>query len=308
MEHMNADQNFSRPGAVDLSALAAAAAPDPNTPAGGNYSVAVTEQNFEQIAQQSVRYPVIIALVAGGDAGSAQVLADVTDLVNQAQGRLLLGVVDVNTDPRIAQALQVSAVPTVVALIAGQLAPLFQGTRDRPDIKAVLDQVIQVAAGNGLTGRAAPQGPAASGDGEQAAAAGPDPRFAAADEALSAGDFAGAVAEFDKLLRANPADAEAKAGRAQASLLARSTEVDDRTIARADAAPDDLEAQFAAADLEVLSGNCEAGFNRLIDLVRRTSGDDREQVRARLVELFETQDGADPVVKKARRALSMALF
>lgn len=268
--------------------------------------VEVTEASFESVAQQSMRYPVIMLLTSGRDTGSAGVLRDLAELVNQADGRLLLGVVDVDTNPRIAQALGVQAVPTAIALIAGQLAPLFQGTRDRADIKSVLDQIIQVAVANGLTGRATPQAAAqpAGEDGEPAL----DPRFAAADEKLQAGDFAGAVGEFEKLLKANPRDTEAKAGLAQASLLVRSTDLDEQTIERADAAPDDIEAQLAAADLELLSGAAEKAFERLVDLVRRTAGPEREQVRARLVELFDTMDPAEDAVKKARRALSMALF
>lgn len=306
MDHMNADQNFSRPGAIDLSGLSAAApAAQPAGTPGGSYVVEVSEATFEAVAQQSMSYPVILAFTSSRDAGSAPALADLAELVNAGQGRMLLGVVDVDTQPRIAQALGVQAVPTVVALIGGQLAPLYQGTRDRAEVKAVLDQVAQVAVANGVTGRAAPQShPGQDEAGEPVS----DPRFAAADAALEAGDFAQAVAEFDKLLRANPRDAEAQAGRAQAALLARTTELDDAVVERADQAPDDIEAQFAAADLELIAGNPEAAFDRLVALVGRTAGPEREQVRVRLLELFDTMDATDPVVKRARRALSMVLF
>ena len=306
MDPMNADQNFSRPGAIDLSGLSAAApAAQPAGTPGGSYVVEVSEATFEAVAQQSMSYPVILAFTSSRDAGSAPALADLAELVNAGQGRMLLGVVDVDTQPRIAQALGVQAVPTVVALIGGQLAPLYQGTRDRAEVKAVLDQVAQVAVANGVTGRAAPQShPGQDEAGEPVS----DPRFAAADAALEAGDFAQAVAEFDKLLRANPRDAEAQAGRAQAALLARTTELDDAVVERADQAPDDIEAQFAAADLELIAGNPEAAFDRLVALVGRTAGPEREQVRVRLLELFDTMDATDPVVKRARRALSMVLF
>ncbi|MEA5121452.1 MAG: tetratricopeptide repeat protein [Propionibacterium sp.] len=304
---MNADQSFSRPGAIDLSSLTASAATQPPASAGGSYVLEVTEAVFEQVAQQSMQYPVILVFVSGGDRSSQQVATDLAELVNGLGGRMVLGVVDVAAQARIAQALGVQAVPTAVALIGGQLAPLFQGTRDKADIKALLDQVAQIAVANGLTGRAQPQAAAPApeqANGEPAV----DPRFAAADEALQAGDFAKAVQEFDKLLKANPRDSEAQAGRAQASLLLRTAEVDPAAIAKADAAPDDIDLQLAAADLELVTGHAERAFTRLVNLVRRTSGDEREQVRVRLVELFETADPADPAVTKARRALSMALF
>ena len=305
---MTSAQNFSRPGAVDLSGLTAAQPTENAAPGGANYAVEVTEASFEVIAQQSTRYPVVLLLVSGRDASSSQVQRDLTQTINAAQGRLLLGLVDVDTQPRIAQALGVAAVPTAIALLGGQMAPLFQGTRDRADIQAVVDQIVQVAAANGLAGRAAPQPVAAAASesaGEQAAL---DPRFTAADEALQTGDFKQAVAEFDKLLKANPRDTEAQAGRAQASLLLRTSNLDAQVIAAAEAHPDDLDAQLAAADLDLITGDAQAAFDRLIDLIRRTSGPERDQVRVRLLELFDTMDGADPVVKKARRALSMALF
>lgn len=305
---MSADQNFSRPGAVDLSSIAASAATQQSgAGAGVSYVIEVTEADFESVAQQSMQYPVVLAFVSPGDQGSEQVRAAVADVINGLGGRMILGTVDVSTQGRVAQALGVQAVPTVVALIGGQLAPLFQGTRDAADIKALLDQVSQIAVANGLTGRAQPQSAAPVADGADDEPA-LDPRFAAADAALQAGDFAKAVEEFDKLLKANPRDSEAQAGRAQAALLMRTAEVDPQTIAKADQAPDDIDAQLAAADLELVTGNADQGFSRLVDLVRRTSDDDRDRVRVRLLELFDTADPADPAVIKARRALSMALF
>ena len=196
---MNADQSFSRPGAIDLSSLTASAATQPPASAGGSYVLEVTEAVFEQVAQQSMQYPVILVFVSGGDRSSQQVATDLAELVNGLGGRMVLGVVDVAAQARIAQALGVQAVPTAVALIGGQLAPLFQGTRDKADIKALLDQVAQIAVANGLTGRAQPQAAAPApeqANGEPTV----DPRFAAADEALQAGDFAKAVQEFDALV------------------------------------------------------------------------------------------------------------
>ena len=161
---------------------------------------------------------------------------------------------------------------------------------------------------NGLTGRAPAQAGAAP---TQGAVPEPvaDPRFDAADAALERGDYAQAVAEFDKVLAATPNDAEALAGRAQAALLARSVSlVPEQVVAEANAKPDDVEAQLAAADLDVLQGATEPAFERLVGVIRDLRGEDREPVRVRLLELFQTQPAGDPVVAKARRALSSALF
>lgn len=301
---MNADKNFSRPGAMDLSSLAAASSA-PAAPAGGQYVIEVTEQNFESVAQQSMQYAVVLAFTSTQDPASGQVVKDLTELINELGGRMMLAIVDVSAQQRIAQALGVQAVPTAIAMIAGQLAPLFQGSRDRADIKSILAQVGKLAMENGLTGRAQPVAHATTGDDGEPAV---DPRFAAADQALQKGDFAQAVAEFDKLLKANPRDSEAQAGRAQAALLMRTGDLDLGVISKADQAHDDLDLQLQAADAEMVAGRTEQAFTRLIDVVRRTADDDREKARTRLVELFETADPTDPSLAKARRSLAMVLF
>jgi len=76
----------------------------------------------------------------------------------------------------------------------------------------------------------------------------------------------------------------------------------------ADAAPDDIEAAFAAADVEILAQQVSAAFDRLIALIKRTAGDDRTKVRTRLIELFELFDPADPEVIAGRRNLANALY
>ena len=284
---------------MDLSSIVAAAkAPPP--PAGASYVMEVDERNLEQVIAASMRFPVVLELTSPrADADSLS--QTLTELTNAAGGAYLLGRINVDTAPQVAAAFGIQAVPAVIGVVGGQLAPLWQGTKDKAEAKAYLDQLLQAAAANGIVGRAEPVSVDAD--------AGPDPRFAAADAALAAGDFDTAVAEFDKLLAAAPNDAEAKAGRAQAALLARVTKVDPaQVLKRAAAAPQDLAVQLDAADAEVFGGAAAQAFARLIDLIRVSSGDQREQVRLRLLELFDTVGATDPAVLKARRDLMSALF
>lgn len=300
MEAMT-DPNFARQGAVDLSSLSA-----PVAPAGASYVQQVGEAEFNQLVSMSMQHPVIVEFHSARDAGGAVVSQTLADLVNAAEGRFLLARVDVDAEPRLAQSLGVQAVPMVVALIGGQLAPLFQGTRSREEISPLLDQVAQLAVANGMAGRARPvAGPQTAGEG----AAATDPRFAAADAALEAGDYALAVDEFDKILAVSPNDSEASAGRAQAALLARSMSFDAAAIvADAQGQPDDVDAQLNAADLEVIQGQYEAAFDRLLSLAAEVSPQEREPLRLRLLELFEVVGRTDPLVLRARRRLSTVLF
>ena len=288
-----------RGGAIDLSALK----PAPPAPAGAVWWVEADDQTFESYLGLSMQHPLIVELWSPRAPSAAQLSADLKDLANAAQGAYLLVRVNVDEAPTIAQALQVTAVPMVVGVVAGQLAPMFQGTTEKAQAKAVIDQLVMLAHQNGLSGRAQP----IIADAE--AAAGPDPRFEAADAALEAGDFAGAIAEFEKLLAANPADAEAKAGKAQAELFVRVQGIDPSAVQAALAADaDDVEANLQAADLAVAAGQLEAAFGRLINLVRVTAGEQRNLVRLRLLDLFETVGSTEPAVVQARRDLMSALF
>ncbi|MCC6497479.1 MAG: tetratricopeptide repeat protein [Propionibacteriaceae bacterium] len=284
---------------MDLSGIVAAAKTPPPPP-GASYVVEADSESFEQVLAQSVKYPIVLELHSPR-ANAKELSQALAELANEAAGAWLLARVNVDTNPQIAAAFGIQAVPAVLGVIGGQLAPLWQGTKTKEEAKAFIAQLLQAASANGIVGRAQPVSVDAS--------AGPDPRFAAADAALAEGAFDQAVAEFDKILSATPNDPEAKAGRAQAALLARVATIDPATVlARAAAAPADVEAQLAAADAELMGGATQLAFNRLIELVRNTSGAQREAVRVRLLELFETVGPADPAVLKARRDLMSALF
>jgi putative thioredoxin len=317
--------SFSRHGAIDLSQLAnkakqapapAGAAPGAGPGAaggGGSYVVELTEQTFETVAiRASMQYPVILEFYSSSRAtpGSRELSTALAALANSSDGKFLLGRLDIDTAQQIAGAIGLQAVPTVVALIGGQLAPLFQGAVPADQLGQVVESVLQAAVTNGIVGRAEPVGAAAAdSEAEAEQEDGPDPRFAAADAALERGDFAAAEAEFDKLLQANPADAEAKAGKAQAGLLARASGLDAQVVMLAASSPTaPLAVHLDAADLELATGRAEEAFTRLIGQVKQRTGDERDQARVRLLELFETVGNADPRVLKARRELMTALF
>ncbi len=300
--------NFSRPGAVDLSALAQPAGTPPGSgAAGGSYVVDITEQNFQSDAlEASMNHVVVLSLWSPRSPQSVSFNDVLARVVNSLEGRLTLALVDVDTNEPIAQALGAQGVPLVVGLVKGQPVPLFQGTAEEADVREYFDQLLTVATQNGLTGRAAATEPeSAAGDDEPA----DDPRFAAADAAFAAGDIAGAVAEYEKLLNQYPADSEIAERLAGVELMGRTRDADLATARAAAAdAPDDLDAQLLVADLDVSGGHVQDAFDRLLELVRRLDGDDRDRVRARLLQLFTVVGTADPRVAAARRALSTALF
>lgn len=302
--------SFSRPGAVDLTALTQQAKAPGGSPGAGGPSYVIEIANpadFETLIRASLQYPILILFNSSRAEGGDAMQNDLIETVNAEAGRFQLGIVNVDATPELAQALSIQAVPTVIALLGGQAAPLFQGVQPKRTLLAALEQVAQAAVANGIVGKAEPIAAAGGPAGEEATPPS-DPRFDAAYQAMESGNFEAARAEFEKLLKETPNDAEAQIGRAQSGLLARSAQLDGSEIVRAGAEPGNVDAQLAAADAELIGGNPEAAFGRLVELVRGTAGDDREKVRLRLLELFETLGGADPAVLKFRRKLASALF
>jgi len=179
-------------------------------------------------------------------------------------------------------------------------------------VRALFNQLAQQLTAQGITGRHQPNafgaGPAGEEDAEGQEPA-LDPRYAPAQDALEAGDIDRAVAEYHKLVEANPADHEAAAGLAMAKVLQRTQGVDlNAARAAAAEAPDDVDAQTMVADMDMLGGHVEDAFARLIELIRRTAGKDRDRAREHLLGLFAAVGDADPRVLKGRQALASALF
>jgi putative thioredoxin len=307
--------SFNRPGAVDLSQLAqraqqsAPASPLGQQTAGASYVIEVTEQTFEaETIRKSVKHPVVVELYSPRVATGQQLSDALVEIANASEGKFVLARLNVDTAPGIVQALGLQAVPTVIALINGQLAPLFQGVLPKDQVQAAIDQLLKAAVANGIVGRAQPVGSEQATTPEPEPEPEPDPRFAAADAAFERGDFAAAREEFDKLLQANPNDTEAQVGRAQAGLLARAAVLDPPSTLAAAADSDDLDMQLAAADVEMITGQADAAFTRLIGMIKSLSGEERNEVRVRLLELFETLGNTDERVLKARRDLMTVLF
>ncbi|OBI84461.1 co-chaperone YbbN [Mycobacterium sp. E740] len=283
-------------GAVDLSALKQRPTADGGTsaPTGG---VEITEANLEnEVLVRSSQVPVVVLLWTPRSEASVQLGDALSELATADGGKWSLATVNVDVVPRVAQMFGVQAVPTVVALAAGQPLSSFQGMQPPDQLRQWIDSLLNAVAGK-LSGSEGGEEP------EQV-----DPALAQARAHLDAGDFDAARTAYQAILDANPTHAEAKGAVRQIEFLQRASARTPEAIVAADAAPDDIEAAFAAADVELLQKNVAAAFDRLINLVKRTSGDDRAQVRTRLVELFDLFDPADPEVIAGRRKLANALY
>lgn len=322
---MQQPRDFSLYGAVDLGARQAAAqrrqqaarAAERDVSGGGApssggtsaYVIDATEENFnDEVVLRSRTTPVIVDLWADWCQPCKQLSPVLERLAEEAAGAWTLAKIDVEANQQVGafffQRLQTQSIPLVVAIVDGQLVSAFPGAIPEAQIREWLAQVLQVAEQLGVGSGPGAAG-AAGAPGEEAPPSGYD----LAQEAMQRGDLEAAASVLEKTLAESPADAVAKGMLAQVNLIRRVDSYgEDAGKGGADADPADADAQVRLADIEAASGQPEEAFNRLLGLIGRTSGDDRDKARKHLLDLFEIFGPDDPTVKKARGRLSTLLF
>jgi putative thioredoxin len=301
-------------GAVDLSALRRPAPAAPNgaaaasggSPGSGQpLRVDATEANFQDLVQLSAQIPVLFLLWSNRSLESSTLLRSLEGIVESYAGKLVLAAADVDAFSQLAQAFQVQAVPTAVAVLKGQPVPLFEGPASDQEVRALIDELLKVAEANGVTGSIG-AGPAGAEDRPL------PPLHQAAVDAIEAGDYAAAASAYRQALAEKPADAEAKAGLAQVELMGRlellTAPEAEAMRQRAAEEPDNVDVQLTVADLDISGGHIEDAFNRIIAFIGRNFGPERETARVRLLELFDVVGISDQRVAKARQGLARVLF
>lgn len=301
-------------GAVDLSALAPAKEQErmkaQTTNENGEQVIPgpfvrdVTMESVQSFLELSLHVPLVVVFTSPRSEGSRALAKTLESQILSRGGAIGLGLVDADSSPEIAQAFQVQAVPTTLAVLGGNPVPLFQGTMDDADVAKALDSVLQAAEQLSVHGRL-------DGD-EDGSLPEPElpPHVKEANEALSAGDFDKAHAAYTKALKENPGDEVAKVELARVELLQRVQGYDVQSIMSTakDADLTDVDLHLQASDIEVAASRPESAFGRLLAVIRATSGDDREKARERIVALFNIVGIHDPLVTEVRKQLASALM
>lgn len=321
---MTQPRDFSLYGAVDLGARQAAAqrreqAAQAAASGGASTSgasavgqsasgavIEVTEATFNtDVVARSRTTPVIVDLWAEWCGPCKQLGPVLERLAEEANGAWILAKVDVDTNQQLAAALQVQSIPMVVAVVGGQLVDAFLGAVPEQQVKQWIAQVLAIADQMGIEGGAQTS---VSPDGEPAGQELPE-GYADVREALEREDYDAAANALEKVLAQSPADSSAKSMLAQVNLRRRVVSYDQAAARGAAAAnPGNVDAQIQVADLDIAAGRVAEAFDRLLGVVRRTSGDDRDKARVHLVSLFEMFPPRDAEVSRARSALSSLLF
>jgi putative thioredoxin len=307
-------------GAIDLSPLVtrgradAAPASGAGAPPSAGATLAVpslvlegTDANFAQVLELSREVPVVIDLWAEWCEPCKELSPTLEKLVAEYAGRLLLVTVDVDANPQLAQAFQAQSIPTVAAIVGGRPLALFVGAMPEEQVRDVFDQLLALAAQNGVTGVATTEDapPVAAEPAEEPL----PPHHAEAYAAIERGDLDAAIKEYKTAIAQDPRDSLAVAGLAQVSLLARLRGKTMEGIRDAGAArPGDLDAQLDVADLDVSGGHLEDAFDRLLTLFPRLDQAGKDAVRMRMLEFFEIGGAEDPRVIAGRRRLTNLLY
>lgn len=298
-------------GALDLSQVKARAEArqkaqeSPQTTAGGIQPFfTVTEANFDQdVVRRSTEVPVIVLIGTARSTQSEQLKTDLQGLAAQGNRSFLVAYVDADTTPQVAQAFGVKNLPTVVALGAGRPLTNLEGAQPLDALKQWVDALVQ-NVGPQLKGLQSDAGEPQTQEEEE------DPRLQEAEGFLNAGDFDGALKVYNSILEAEPENVQIKQARDTTVLLKRldpANQTED-PIAAAEGDKGDVDKQMRAADAEVVAGAPEKAFDRLIETMKATAGDEKARVRERLLELFGLFEGNDPRVMEARTKLASALY
>jgi len=324
---MQQPRDFSLYGAVDLGARQSAAqrrqqaARNASTAAEGagagpssDFVIDVTEETFNtEVALRSRTTPVIVDLWADWCGPCKQLSPVLEKLAAEANGAWVLARIDVDANPRLAQAFQAQSIPMVVAIIGGQMADAFLGAMPESQVRQWLTQVLAVAEQLGVQVAGGQPGGQPAGNGDADADEDAEllpPALAAARDAMETGDFDAAAAALEKAIAEGPPDPLAKSWLAQVNLMRRVSAADDPAALGRQAAahPEDIDAQLLVADFAMAGGDAEQAFDRVLAVVKRTSGEDRNKARLRLLDLFEVLPPDDDRVKKARTQLTLLLF
>jgi putative thioredoxin len=286
----NGSTNFSN--VFDLSTLKKSDLPESPMP-----GIAVTQENLvSDFVSKSKEQVVVLLCWSPRSAQSKEILDILGKLESADKGAWLLGTVDVDSQPQVAQALQVKAVPIAIAIVAEQLLPLFESVPQIDQVRLVINKLLELASQKGV------------GQAPEALAEIPlEPEEQAAYAALEKSDFKAAKIAYESWLKRKPNEPVAVIGLAQVDLMLRVDGLDPELTLKS-AKSDDLTSQLMCADIEIATGNNEAAFTRLLNVIRSFSGDEKEKAKLHLIQLFNLVNPSDPSLLKARNELASLLF
>lgn len=244
----------------------------------------VSEADFQSLViEGSKQTPVVVDFWADWCQPCKTLGPILEKVTNETQGSVRLAKVDVDANPRLAQAFGVQGIPMVIAFKDGKPVSQFTGAVPEAAVRQFIAQLIPPLV---------------------------DEAVLAAEALADAGDLAGAEAALNQLLVGQPANLEAGLSLATLLLDRGASQEAIEVLSRLSQTPD-VKRLLAAARLlaggEVDLADPEAALPRLLELVQE-SGDGREKARLQMIDLFDVLGAENPLTVEYRRRLANALF
>jgi putative thioredoxin len=281
-----------------------------------------TTQTFRKdVLEESRRQPVLVDFWASWCTPCKQLTPILEKAVRSAKGAVKLAKMNIDEHPDIAGQLGIQSIPAVIAFVNGRPVDGFMGALPESQVIAFLERVTKQEIG-----------------GEE------KELLKSADEALVAGDAAGAAEIYSEILAGDAANVHAIAGLARALVETGNIEEAKRTleqvpeskrndsaVAAARAAievaeqaahlgpvaeleqkvaanPLDHQARFDLAMALNANNRRQEALEHLLEIVRRDRKWNDDAARKQLVQFFEAWGTADEYTIEGRRRLSSILF
>ena len=259
--------------------------------------IPVTQENLvTDFVSKSKEKVVVLLAWSTRSSQSKEILEILGKLEAADKAAWLLGTVDVDSQPQVAQALQIKSVPVAIAIVAEQLLPLFESVPPADQVRLVINKLLELASQKGVG--SAPQGPT-----EIPMEAEEEAAYAAMEK----GDYKAAKLSYEAWLKRKPNEQVAIVGLAQVNLMIRIDGLDP-VLTLQNAKEDDLTSQLMCADIQIASGDLSGAFDRLLAVIKSNTGDQRDKAKAHLISLFNLVDPTDSRLVKARGELASVLF
>jgi putative thioredoxin len=259
--------------------------------------IPVTQENLvTEFVSKSKEKVVVLLAWSTRSAQSKEILETLGKLMAADKDAWILGTVDVDSQPQVAQALQIKSVPVAIAIIAEQLLPLFESVPPADQVRLVINKLLELASQKGVG--SAPDAPA-----EIPMEAEEEAAYAAMEK----GDYKAAKNSYEAWLKRKPNEAVAVVGLAQVNLMLRIDGLDP-VLTLKNAKNDDLNSQLMCADIQVASGDLSGAFDRLLAVIKLKKDGEADKAKAHLIALFNLVDPTDPRLVKARGELASVLF
>lgn len=279
----------------------------------------------EKVFDASMTVPVVVDFWAEW-CGPCKVLKPVLEkLADEYAGRFILAKVDSDANPELAGHFGIRSIPTVVALVGGQIVDGFTGAKTEAQIREFLDRFVAPAtqAAPADTAELLGQARAALADGQPeialqvvSAVLASDPGNIEAallqvEIAIDGGAFDQAEAMLASLGERAPAErVEALKARINLARRALPAEALLSLKERVAASPDDHALRLELADAQAAAHDWRGALEQLLESVKRDKGWNEGAARKAMIELFNLLAGDEaqqPLVREFRSKLAATL-